>query len=158
MKPTVNKKASLIRKYHTLCSKLGMTDEAKRQMLWDNFEVASSKDLYIDQLESLCRNLDNQIDADYQKLKQARLRVFGAVGGWLDILYGKIAKNDIEKRKDRTDKIKAIACRQTGYKDFNKIPIERLSNVSHLFSNKQKDYTRGTLQIEAELGNLAYLN
>ena len=158
MKAADRQKSKLIRQYHTLCTKIGMTEDERRQMLSDNFGVSSSKDLYVEELELLCNALQSDANQKEIKLQEARNRVFGAVGGWLDILYGKIAKNDTAKRKDRADKIKAIACRQTGYKDFNKIPIERLSNVSHLFSNKQKDYTRGTLQVEAELGNLAYLN
>ena len=35
--------------------------------------------------------------------------------------------------------IKSIACRATGYKEFNKIPKERLRNVAHAFNYKVKD-------------------
>ena len=38
--------------------------------------------------------------------------------------------------------IKGIACRATGYDDFNKIPRERLRNVIALFNNKVKDGER----------------
>ena len=35
--------------------------------------------------------------------------------------------------------IKGIACRATGYENFNKIPRERLRNLIGAFNNKVKD-------------------
>lgn len=155
---TNNEKGQLIKKYHALCSKLGMSEDERREMLWDNFKVISSKDLYIDQLKSICRVLDQLLNPHHKKMDDARKRVFGAVGGWLDLMYGKVSAKDLEAKKQRHDKIKAIACRQTGYRDFNKIPLERLNNVIHLFAKKQKDLKRGVTVIEAELATLANLN
>ena len=145
-------KAKLIRKYHTLCTKIGMTEEERREMLSNNYGVESSKDLYIEELQHLCNVLDSESNQKEIKLQEARKRVFGAVGGWIDILYG------YDRSEARKAKIKAIACRQTAYKDFNKIPLERLANISFLFSKKQKDFKRGALVIETELATLAYLN
>lgn len=152
------KKAKLIRKYHTLCTKIGMTDDERREMLADNYGVESSKDLYVEELEHLCTVLDTEANTKECQLKEARRRVFGAVGGWLDILYGKVPKQDTIRYRDRIEKIKAIACRQTEYKDFNKIPLERLANISFLFSKKQKDFKRGEIVLETELQTLANLN
>jgi hypothetical protein len=149
---TDRQKSKLIRKYHTLCTKLGLTEEERREMLYGNYGVESSKDLYIEELEHLCTVLDTEANTKEWLQKEARRRVFGAVGGWLDILYG------FERSNARSEKIKAIACRQTGYKDFNKIPVERLNNVSHLFSKKQKDFKRGEILLETELQTLANLN
>lgn len=156
MKTTLKQKAGLIRKYHTLCIKLGISEEDRKQMLSDNYGVESSKELYIEELQHLCDVLDSDVNKKELKLQEARKRVFGAVGGWLDILYGKTT-NTTEYRM-RIDKIKAIACRQTGYDDFNKIPIERLTNISYLFSNKQKDIKQGKRVITEELKTLAFLN
>lgn len=158
MKTTTDKqkKAGLIRKYHTLCTNLGISDDDRRQMLSDNYGVESSKDLYVEELEHLCDVLDSDANKKELKLQEARKRVFGAVGGWLDILYGKTSNN--EEYRMRVDKIKAIACRQTEHNDFNKIPLERLTNVSYLFSNKQKDIKQGKSVIAEELQTLAFLN
>lgn len=150
MKTTDRQKAGLIRKYHTLCTKLGMTEDERHKMLADNYGVESSKDLYTEELEHLCAVLDAESNTKEYKLQEARRRVFGAVGGWLDILYG--------KSRERTEKIKSIACRQTGYKEFNKIPVERLNNVSYLFSKKQKDYKKGSVVADIEVERLKYLN
>jgi len=38
--------------------------------------------------------------------------------------------------------IKGIACRASGYDDFNKIPKERLRNLYYAFNNKVKDAKR----------------
>lgn len=149
---TDRQKSRLIRKYHTLCTKIGMTEEDRREMLSNNYGVESSKDLYVEELEHLCNVLDSDANQKEIKLQEARKRVFGAVGGWLDLLYG------YERSEARKAKIRAIACRQTQYKEFNKIPIERLNNVSHTFSNKQKDLKLGELVVETELATLAYLN
>lgn len=153
MKTATNRyKAKLIRKYHTLCTKIVMTKDERRDMLSNNYGVESSKDLYVEELEHICQVLQEIADQKEFKLEQARKRVFGAVGGWLDILYG------YDRSEERKVKIKAIACRQTEYKDFNKIPVERLNNVSHLFAKKQKDFKRGALVIDTELATLASLN
>lgn len=148
----------LITKYHTLCGKLGLTDEQKRQRLSDNYGVLSSKDLYFEELQHICNALEDELTGHNKKMLTARNRVFGAVGGWLEIVWGKVDKNDKQKYNERIEKIKAIACRQTGHKDFNKIPIERLGNISFLFSKKQKDFKQGELMIEDELRSLASLN
>ncbi|MFV0310834.1 MAG: phage protein GemA/Gp16 family protein [Dysgonomonas sp.] len=155
---TDRQKAKLIRKYHTLCTKIGMTDDERREMLADNYGVESSKDLYVEELEHLCTVLDTEANTKECQLKEARRRVFGAVGGWLDILYGKVPKQDILRYRERIEKIKAIACRQTEYKDFNKIPLERLANISFLFSKKQKDYKKGSVVADIEVERLKYLN
>lgn len=52
-----------------------------------------------------------------------------AIGSWLK-MCGKESNATV---------IKAIACRATKHDDFNKIPLERLRNLVHLFNNKIKD-------------------
>ncbi|MFV0313453.1 MAG: hypothetical protein ACK5KN_17650 [Dysgonomonas sp.] len=149
---TDRKRIGLMRRYRGLIKKLGISEEERLQMLSDNYGVESSKDLYIEELEHLCNVLQSDANKKEIKIQEARKRVFGAVGGWLDILYG------YERSEARKAKIKAIACRQTEYKDFNKIPLERLANISFLFSKKQKDFKRGEILLETELQTLAYLN
>lgn len=159
MKTTIDiQKAKLIRKYHTLCTKIGMTEEERREMLSNNYGVESSKDLYVEELQHLCRVLQGEADKKEVKVQEARSRVFGAVGGWLDMMYGPIDRNNTAAKEQRYEKIKAIACRQTEHKDFNQIPIERLNNVSHLFSKKLKDFTRGSEIANEEITVLTLLN
>lgn len=153
---TDNQKAALIRKYHTLCTKIGISEDDRREMLANNYGVESSKDLFIEELQHLCDALDAEVNKKEMKLQEARKRVFGAVGGWLNMLYGNTSNT--AEYHDRAAKIKAIACRQTGIDSFEKIPIERLTNVSFLFSNKQKDFKSGKLVITTELEELASLN
>lgn len=155
---TEQKRSKLIRKYHMLNKQLGIPEEDRKAMLNDNYGVKSSKDLYTEELEHICNFLQEDLDKQDEKQKKARRRVFGAVGGWLDLVYGKVSELNNDKYKERVDKIKAIACRQTEIEDFNKIPTERLNNVSHLFSNKQKDYKQGKVVVSEEMAELASLN
>lgn len=155
---TERQKSKLIRKYHTLNTQLGISEEDRKAMLNDNYGVKSSKDLYPEELEHICNFLQENLDKQDEKLKKARRRVFGAVGGWLDLLYGKVSELNNDKYKERVEKIKTIACRQTQIEDFNKIPTERLNNISHLFSNKQKDYKQGKVVVSQEMTELASLN
>lgn len=155
---TEQKRAKLIRKYHTLNTQLGISEEDRKAMLNDNYGVKSSKDLYPEELEHICNFLQESLDKQGEKQKKARRRVFGAVGGWLDLLYGKVSELNNDKYKERVEKIKAIACRQTEIEDFNKIPTERLNNVSHLFTNKQKDYKQGKVVVSEEMTESASLN
>jgi hypothetical protein len=148
----------LIRKYHTLCGKLGLTDDARREMLRQNYGVESSKELYTEELTALCALLHGDLLGPEGKLQEARRREFGAVGGWMDMVYGKVPEGNKGRRLERVQKIKAIACRQTQYDDFMRIPLERLANVSFLFTKKQKDMRVGEVAISEELKSLAWLN
>ena len=42
-------------------------------------------------------------------------------------------------KQHNIDTIKGIACRASGYSDFNKIPTERLRNLYNCFLKKQRD-------------------
>lgn len=62
-------------------------------------------------------------------LDKLRKQVIAAIGSWLRETY----------QSQGISKIKGIACRATGYGDFNKIPRERLRNLIATFNNKTKD-------------------
>lgn len=119
-----------IRKYHTLCSALGLSPE-DREALLAPYGVTSSKDLETHDLIDVCASLAKELDkrtegADIQKLRK---RVMAAIGGWLRV----------EGRPSDASLIKAIACRATGFRSFNKIPKERLRNLIGLFNDKCRD-------------------
>ncbi|EGQ11471.1 hypothetical protein HMPREF9136_2733 [Prevotella dentalis DSM 3688] len=121
---------SILKKYHTLCSLLGLTKDEKDAIL-ESYEVDSSCDLDTHDLIDICAKLSDQLERRQGKepLDKMRKRAMGAIGGWLKA-EGKYSNVSI---------IKGIACRSTGYDDFNKIPRERLRNLIYGFNKKVKD-------------------
>lgn len=120
----------LLKKFHTLCSVLGITDEQKRAIL-ASWGVESSRDLDQHQLIDICGKLSAQVDEKQgtARLDKLRKQAIAAIGRWLRET----------KQGEGISKIKGIACRATGYADFNKIPRERLRNIIATFNNKVKD-------------------
>ena len=123
----------LLKKFHTLCGVLGIDAEAKSAIL-ESWGVESSRDLDQHQLIDICAKLSAQADQRQGKtpLDKVRKQAIAAIGGWL-------RKSG---KREGISVIKGIACRATGYDDFNKIPRERLRNVIALFNNKVKDGER----------------
>ena len=112
----------LLKKYHTLCTVLGLSAEEKSAIA-ESYGVESSRDIDTHDLVNICAKLSAQANekqgtGDMDKLRK---RVMAAVG------------------RNIATVIKAIACRATGHTDFNKIPRERLRNLIGLFNNKVKD-------------------
>lgn len=131
MKTTEKQRYSLIRKYHTICGRMGMDAEQRAEMLIINYGVESSKELTVAQLIDVCDRLDRQSKPqEYKEMDQWRKRAIASIGGWLKV--SAMPNNNI-------DYIKAIACRSTGCDTFNQIPKERLANLYYAFKNKQKD-------------------
>ena len=82
-------------------------------------------------LINVCAHLSEQANqkSGTGDLDKLRKRVMAAIGSYLHSV----------KRESNTSIIKGIACRATGYKEFNKIPRERLRNLIATFNNKVKD-------------------
>jgi len=97
--------------------------------LIEGYGVESSKDIDNHDLMNLCHTLELQLNKGAKEADALRKRVIAAIGGWLR-LTGK---------SHNIDTIKSIACRASGYSDFNKIPTERLRNLYNCFLKKQKD-------------------
>ena len=119
----------LLRQFHTLCSRLGMT-EYEKQAIIESYGVESSKDIDNHDLMNLCHTLELRLNKWASEADSLRKRVIAAIGGWLR-LVGK---------EENIEVIKGIACRATGYDNFNKIPIERLRNIYNAFLKKQRDH------------------
>lgn len=147
----------LLKKFHTICGSLGINESEKKQLI-SGYGVDSSRDLSARDLIDICNKLEADSKPEVIKLDTERKRVFGAIGGWFDLIYGKVSKSDTSKYNKRIKLIKATACRQTGHDTFNAIPVERLRNIYHTFSNKQKDYRAGKQIMADELSALASLN
>ena len=121
----------LLKKFHTLCSVLGMTDDQKKDVL-ASWGVESSRDLTQHQLIDICAKLSEQVNHNKDgtaSLDKLRKQVIAAIGGWLRETG----------QKQGISLIKGIAMRASGYSDFNKIPRERLRNLIAAFNNKTKD-------------------
>ena len=119
----------VLRKFHTLCSRLGLTEAEKRAIV-ESFGVESSADIDTHALIDVCASLSKQLEGDKgDQMDKLRKRAMAAIGGYL---------RKIDKESN-AEIIKGIACRSTGYQSFNKIPAERLRNLYNTFRNKQKD-------------------
>lgn len=120
----------LLKKFHTLCSVLGMSDDEKRSLI-EAYGVESSRDIDTHDLVDICGKLSAQASGhkqqDYDKLRK---QCMAAIGSWLKMCG----------RESNATVIKAIACRAAKKADFNKIPLERLRNLVYLFNNKVKDH------------------
>lgn len=119
----------VLRKFHTLCSLLGLTKEEKRAIV-ESFGVESSADIDTHALIDICASLSRQLDGGKgDEMDRLRKRAMAAIGGYLKATG----------RAGNAEMIKAIACRATGHRAFNKIPRERLRNLIGAFNNKVKD-------------------
>ena len=122
--------AGVIKRYHTLCTNLGLSPEDKEALLAP-YGCTSSKDMETHDLIDVCAALAKELDkrtegADIQKLRK---RVMAAIGAYLRS----------EGKAESPSLIKGIACRATGYRSFSKIPKERLRNLIGLFNEKRRD-------------------
>lgn len=121
---------NILKKFHTLCSVLGLTDAEKRAIV-ESYGVESSRDMDTHDLIDVCGKLSAQASewtgsGDMDKLRK---RAMAAIGGYLKAVG----------RESNATVIKGIACRATGHDDFNKIPRERLRNLVAAFNNKVRD-------------------
>lgn len=135
-------KKALLRKYHVICRQLGIT-EAEKQAIKDSYGISSSRSLTEKQLSDLINRLLSGQDLSVgHKTKNEiwRKRVMASIGGWLRSIG----------KPESADTIKAIACRATGYTNFNKIPIARLRTIYYEFRRKSETITQ-TNQVKNDL-------
>lgn len=120
----------LLKKFHTLCTVLGLDEEMKMSIV-RSYDVESSRDIDTHDLIDICAKLSTQINEKEgtARLDKLRKQVIAAIGSWL-------RETDQEQG---ISKIKGIACRATGHREFNKIPRERLRNLIATFNNKVND-------------------
>ena len=132
----------ILKKFHTLCGVCGMTQDEKRALV-SSYGVESSADISTHDLIDICATLSEQADVHERSMNMLRRRTMAAIGGYLRLVG----------REENAAVIIAIACRATGYADFNKIPEERLRNIYSAFVNKQKDFAAsGNIAVEMASG------
>lgn len=129
----VEYKNKLIKKYHILIGKVGMSDEDKQTLL-AQWNVTTSKDMSIDQLLQLCNLLEKFTSPEESELakwqKWARDMV-KSYGKSLGMTY--------------TDAYaEAIICRSTGKKSFGSISKNRLVGIYNQFKKAKSD--KSTIQ------------
>lgn len=143
-------KYQLIRKYHTLCGKLGMSDGQRTEMLIRNYNVESSKELGVSQLIDLCDKLNREASpAEFAELDKWRKRVLASVGGYLKVANVKGVSLDY---------IKAVVCRAADAESFNKISAERLKSIYYGFKQKQKDFESAGVTAEEMVREIGRMN
>lgn len=119
----------ILRKFHTLCTLNGLSEDEKRAIV-NHYGVTSSADIDTHDLINICAALSKQADGGRgNKMDKLRKQAMASIGGWLKAAG----------YKSNAEVIKSIACRASGYDSFNKIPVGRLHNLYHNFRNKQID-------------------
>jgi len=132
----------LLKKFHTLCSRLNMTADDKLALL-GGYGVESSKDLSNEELTQICDYLNDIINPEDAKRDKMRKRVIAAIGGWLRL---------IGKGNEGVAYIKSVACRAAKVKNFNHISLDRLTTIYNMFLKRQKD----AKAINEVAGQIAY--
>ena len=113
-----------------MCRQLGITEE-EMEAIKESYGVTSSRNLSEAQLAHLIDRLisgQNFTQTPDDNASKWRKRVMAAVGAWLRQM----------NKDEGSEVIKAIVCRATGYKSFNRIPVSRLRAVYYEFLNKGK--------------------
>lgn len=132
MNTIINREEKQLRKqYHALSRALGMSDDERRAMLYNNYRVESSVDLDAHQLIDIVHTLEKRLGNETDSWRK---RAMASIGGWLK-LSGQEKHDPIENIRY----IKQIACRATNAGTFNSIPMARLRNLYYEFKNKQHD-------------------
>lgn len=127
-------KKVLIKKYHLLCRRLGLDENAREAML-EQYGVASSKDLSTKQLSSLCLTLSSPDKSN--KAQQLRKIVIGAIISFLDQEREGFKEWD-SRRKIEYAKNTALNAAGMPHDSFNQIPETKLRNIASMF-NKMKN-------------------
>lgn len=129
----------LITKFHTLLGKAGMDEFDKRSILAD-FGVTSSKDLSVHQLIEVCDVLNTLANPQLFEMDKLRKRVIASIGAYLRVMH----------ETESIEKIKFIACRAAGTKNFNDISANKLRAVYNAF-NEQKNRMISVSQITSQI-------
>lgn len=120
-------KNALLRKYHALLRKAGVSNDEKMVLL-ASYGVESGKDMSVYELTELCHKLDMRTNKSAEEANKWRKRVMGAIGGYLRAMG----------RDSNANVITAIACRASGYDSFNAIPVDQLRSIYNAFINRTK--------------------
>ena len=119
---------TMLRKFHTICTKMDLPESAKRAMI-ESYGVTSSRELDAHQLIDLCNKLEGVQSTQLIDADKYRKRLIAAIFSW------RKAMGD----QSNINEVKAIACRAAQVDRFNAIPLERLRSLYNAFVHKSKD-------------------
>ena len=119
---------TMLRKFHTICSKMDLDESAKRAMI-ESCGVTSSRELDAHQLIDLCNKLEGIQRPQLVEMDKYRKRLIAAIFAWRKAMGDPSNMNEV----------KAIACSAAKVNRFNAIPLERLRSLYNAFTNKSKD-------------------
>ncbi len=114
-----NEKKKLIQRFHIALKQAGMAKQ--KEAMLEELGVESTRDLAEAELEQMIAALTGSGD-------KWRKRVMAAIFAWC---------RAISYEAD-TATVKGIACKASGYKRFNDIPVSRLRDVYYEFVRKSK--------------------
>ncbi len=139
--------------FYALLKKMGIPECDRRDFLMDYTEglTDSVGTLYKEKPEiyfKMINDMEETVKKRTTDIDKWRKRVMASIGGYLKIMG----------HAGNAALIKQIACRATGYDDFNAIPQARLMNVYNTFLNKQHDFKKLTSEMQHELASRILLN
>lgn len=137
----------LLKKFHTLCGKAGVSQEEKRAMV-ESYGHISSKELTVPELVSLCNSLEAMMRPDLVELDKYRKRLLASIFAWREAMSDKSTMGEV----------KAIACRAAKAEKFNDIPLERLRSLYNAFNKKTKDLAMVEDLTTEEMNYKAWVN
>ncbi|MDR1846734.1 MAG: hypothetical protein LBR17_01270 [Bacteroidales bacterium] len=133
----------LIKRFHTLLSKLGMNGDDKADILYQ-YKVTSTKQLSCIQLIECCEYLQRLTSPQYNEMDKLRKRVIAAIDKWL--------RNN--GKPSEIEYIKALACRAAGENAFNKISKTKLTAIYNTFCKYNRTQAATEDVIEEQTGKL----
>ena len=127
----------LVRRFHTICTKLQLSPDEKREII-HAYGCLSSADMSSDDLVDVCYKLEMTLDPKLAELDRWRKRVMKSIAVYLEIV----------DKKPTAELIKGIACRASSSSDFNKITLEQLRNLYSAFTKKNKIFKDSWKEME----------
>lgn len=121
-------KKRLIKKFHTLLMRGGISNEEKQAML-ASYGVTSSKDMNIYELLELCGKIDRMVSPS--ESDRLRKRVIASACAYFSECGCRY--------DDPVAAAKKMACRISGQANFNRIPDDRLRSIYHALGNRVRD-------------------
>jgi len=144
---TDNLQSALLKKFHTKCTKAGISADEKYIMI-GAFGHDSSRDMSVQDLIKACDLLDAKLNPQLVEMDKLRKQVIASIGGWRRLL----------SQTQDIDAIKGTACRAAKCQAFNEITKTDLRAIYNTFLRFQKTFKRAEADEKSKLETLTYLN
>lgn len=129
-------KKRLLKRFHTLCSVVGVSEENKEALI-GGYGVESSRDMTEVQLEMACRFLEGMQGETMKMLDRQRKSLISAVCSFCQEVDAEGWK--AKSNRDRIEYAKRVACRAAGVEEFNKIGMTKARSLTYAFNKRRKD-------------------